>query len=71
MQRIIVLQILFLTMLNLTMACWGMAYTPMINFLNDLVLIVNENLLLLSSYFVLLFTNYVPTIENQHRFGNV
>ena len=51
------------------MTAWGIATTPMMDFLNDLALIANENILLFSSYFVLLFTHYVPSAKNQKYFG--
>ena len=66
---VLVIQVLLLTELTLLMAAWGVAETPMINFLNDLAFIANELILLFSSYFVLLFSRYVPDLLKRYNFG--
>ena len=53
------------------MASWGIATTPMINFLNDLAFIANELILLFSSYFILVFSFYVPNVDQRYCFGFV
>ena len=62
----LVIQILLLTELGLLMASWGVAETPMTNFMNDLTFIANEWVLLFSSYFILVFSMYVPTVESKY-----
>ena len=67
----LVIQVLLLTKLGLVMASWGIATTPMINFLNDLAFIANELILLFSSYFILVFSFYVPGVGDRYGFGYV
>ena len=71
LQDCVVLQVLLLTNLSLLMTSWAVAIKPMLNFLNDIVFIANEMILLLCCYFILVFTEYVPTFEDRYTFGYI
>ena len=53
----------------LIMSGWAIKNKPMIDKLNNIVLITNELVILFSSYFVLVFSDYVPRVEQRYKFG--
>ena len=69
LQSSIVFQVLVLVQVALVMTTWAIKTKPMIDTASNLVFITNELLILLSSYLVLLFSGYVPSVEQKYQFG--
>ena len=67
----IVLQVLFLVQVALLMTCWAVKTRPMTDSESNFALITNEIVVLICSYLVLLFTEFVPTPEDRLQFGYV
>ena len=68
-QSSIVLQVFLLVKVALMGTGWVVAVRPMVDRENNFVMITNELLILVSSYLVLLFSDFVPMPEQQYRFG--
>ena len=68
-QSSIVLQVFLLVQLALLMTSWAISVKPMCDSPNNLVFIANELVILVSSYLVLLFTGFVPSVEERYQFG--
>ena len=66
LQSSIVFQVLVLVQVALVMTTWAIKTKPMIDTASNLVFITNELLILLSSYLVLLFSGYVPSVEQKY-----
>ena len=65
----IVLQVFLLVKIALVGTCWAVSARPMVDKTNNFLFITNEVLILVCSYLVLLFSEFVPTPEQQYSFG--
>ena len=70
-QSSIVLQVFLLVQLALLMTSWAISAKPMSDAPNNLIFITNELVILVSSYLVLLFTGFVPSVEERYQFGSM
>ena len=51
------------------MTLWAIKTKPMIDTENNIVFITNEIVILVCSYLVLLFSDFVPSFEERYKFG--
>ena len=65
-QTSIVLQVFLLVQVALIMTAWAIKTRPMIDTSSNIVLITNEIVILLSSYLVFLFSDFVPSVEEKY-----
>ena len=65
-QSSIVLQVFCLVQIALLMTSWAVKHRPMIDLAHNIMLISNEFVVLMSSYLILIFSDYVPTVEDRH-----
>ena len=68
-QKSIVLQVFLLVKVSLIATAWAIKHKPMIDGPNNIILITNELVILCTSYLVLVFSDYVPNVEERYQFG--
>jgi len=56
---------------TLGMASWHITYLPMMDRWNNFVYLFNELVLLVLTYYIFLFSGYLPTLEQKFMFGYV
>ena len=69
LQESVVFQVLLLVQGSLAMTCWVINSRPMIDRESNAALITNELVILVGTYLILLFSGYVPTAEDEYKFG--
>jgi len=71
LQSSVVLQVWLTVHASLLYMCWFVHVMPMIDWQNNAVQLINEYFFLFFSYYVYLFTDFVPDPETRYFFGTV
>ena len=66
-----VLQVFLLVQVSLIMTLWAIKTKPMIDTASNIVFITNELVVLICSYLILLFTDFVVSFEERYKLGFV